>query len=272
MTWKFPNIDPIAISLGPIDIRWYALAYLAGFLLGWKLVVYLAGLDKGHKRAITTMQLDDFLPWAVVGVILGGRIGYILFYQFGTYMHDPLAMFRIWEGGMSFHGGAAGMIIAMIIYAMLQKMQVLRLTDLICCAVPIGLFFGRLANFINGELYGRVTTSAIGMVFPHGGPEPRHPSQLYEAFLEGFVLTGIMILLAHNSKVRNMPGILSAVFLTGYALSRITVEFFREPDEQIGYIAGMFTMGQILCLPMLLGALVTVIWAVKHREPKNVTG
>lgn len=270
MVWEFPNINPIALSIGPLDIRWYGLAYLAGFLLGWKLVVYLAGLDK-HQRAITTAQLDDFLPWAVLGVILGGRLGYILFYQFNTYLHDPLAMLRVWEGGMSFHGGASGMIIAMIIYAMIKKMQVLRLTDLICCAVPIGLFFGRLANFINGELYGRVTTSPIGMVFPHGGPDPRHPSQLYEAFLEGLVLTIIMIVLAHKTKVRNMPGILSAVFLSGYALSRITVEFFREPDVQIGYIAGIFTMGQILCLPMLAGAAACVIWAVKHKEPAHVS-
>lgn len=263
--WKFPDIDPVALAVGPLEIRWYALAYLAGFLLGWKLVVYLAGLD-GDKRRITTEQLDDFLPWAVIGVILGGRMGYILFYQFSSYMHDPLAMFRIWEGGMSFHGGAAGMIIAMIIYAMVKKIYLLRLTDLICCAVPIGLFFGRIANFINGELYGRVTSSPIGMVFPHGGPEPRHPSQLYEAVLEGFVLTIIMFLLARNEKVRNRPGILSAVFLAGYGVSRITVEFFREPDVQIGYIAGMFTMGQILCLPMLIGAAVLVAWSGRYRE------
>ncbi len=266
MALKFPDIDPVAISIGPLDIRWYALAYLAGFLLGWKLVVYLSGLD-GEKRAIKVIDLDDFLPWAVVGVILGGRVGYILFYQFGSYLHDPLSMLRVWEGGMSFHGGAAGMILAMIFYSMRRKIHVLRLTDLICCAVPIGLFFGRLANFVNGELYGRVTSSPLGMVFPYGGPEPRHPSQLYEAILEGFVLTTAMIILAHNPKVRNMPGILSAVFLAGYGLSRIIVEFFREPDEQIGYIASMFTMGQILCLPMLAGAAVLVVYALKHRVP-----
>ncbi len=263
--WQFPNIDPVALSLGPLEIRWYALAYLAGFLLGWKLVVYLAGLD-GDKRRITTEQLDDFLPWAVVGVILGGRAGYILFYQFSSYMSDPLAMFRIWEGGMSFHGGASGMIIAMIIYAWVKKIYLLRLTDLICCAVPIGLFFGRLANFINGELYGRVTTSPLGMVFPYGGPEPRHPSQLYEALLEGLVLTIVMFVLARCEKVRNRPGILSAVFLAGYGVSRIIVEFFREPDVQIGYIAGLFTMGQILCLPMLVGAAILVVWSGRYKE------
>ncbi len=266
MTWQFPNIDPIALSIGPLEIRWYALAYLAGFLLGWKLVVYLAGLDKENRR-ISTEALDDFLPWAVVGVILGGRMGYILFYQFSSYMHDPLAMFRIWEGGMSFHGGAMGMIIAMILYAIFKKIYLLRLTDLICCAVPIGVFFGRLANFINGELFGRVTTSPIGMVFPHGGPDPRHPSQLYESVLEGLLLGIIMILLAHNEKVRNRPGILSAVFLTGYALGRITVEFFREPDEQIGYLFGMFTMGQLLCLPMIMGSIILVIWSGRYKEP-----
>lgn len=268
MALKFPDIDPVVLSVGPLDIRWYSLAYLAGFLLGWKLVVYLSGLD-GENRKIKIIDLDDFLPWAVVGVILGGRVGYILFYQFGSYLHDPLSMLRIWEGGMSFHGGAAGMILAMIFYAMRRKIPLLRLTDLICCAVPIGLFFGRLANFVNGELFGRVTTSPLGMVFPYGGPEPRHASQLYEAVLEGFVLTGIMVLLAHKPKVRNMPGILSAVFLSGYALSRITVEFFREPDTQIGYIAGLFTMGQILCLPMLLGAAVLIVYAFKHRVPAH---
>lgn len=262
---KFPDIDPVALSLGPLEIRWYALAYLAGFLIGWKVIAYLAGMD-GDKRALKLTDVDDFLPWAIVGVILGGRVGYILFYQFGAYMHDPLAMFRIWEGGMSFHGGAAGMIIAMIIYSIVRKIHVLRLTDLVCCVVPIGLFFGRIANFINGELYGRITTSSLGVIFPYGGPDPRHPSQLYEAALEGLVLTAIMMVLAHNQKVRNTPGILSAVFLTGYALSRITVEFFREPDVQVGYIAGIFTMGQILCLPMLVGAAVLVVYAVRAKK------
>lgn len=266
MSWQFPNIDPVALSIGPLEIRWYALAYLAGFLLGWKLVVYLAGLDKENRR-ISTLQLDDFLPWAIVGVILGGRVGYILFYQFSAYMHDPLAMFRIWEGGMSFHGGAMGMIIAMILYAIMNKIYLLRLTDLICCAVPIGLFFGRIANFINGELFGRVTASPMGMVFPHGGSAPRHPSQLYEAALEGLVLGAIIIFLAHNEKIRNRPGILSAVFLAGYACARITVEFFREPDYQIGYLFGVFTMGQILCLPMIMGAIVLVIWSGRYKEP-----
>lgn len=269
MALKFPDIDPVAVSIGPFDIRWYALAYLAGFLLGWKLVVYLSGLD-GDKRAIRAVDLDDFLPWAVIGVILGGRVGYILFYQFKPYIHDPLAMLRIWEGGMSFHGGAAGMIFAMIAYAAVRRIHVLRLTDLICCAVPIGLFFGRLANFINGELYGRVTTASLGMIFPYGGPEPRHPSQLYEAGLEGAVLLSIMIMLAHRQNVRNMPGILSAVFLSGYAFSRIFIEFFREPDVQIGYIADVFTMGQILCLPMLIGAAILVVYAFRHRRKEAI--
>ncbi|MFN3827858.1 MAG: prolipoprotein diacylglyceryl transferase [Micavibrio sp.] len=262
MSWVFPDIDPVAFSIGPLDIRWYALAYMAGFLLGWKLIVYLSGLD-GEKRPLSILDVDDFLPWAIIGVILGGRVGYILFYQFSAYIHDPLAMLRVWEGGMSFHGGAAGMILAMIFYAIRRKIHVLRLTDLVCCAVPVGLFFGRLANFINGELFGRVTSSPIGMVFPYGGPMPRHPSQIYEAFSEGLLLFIVMMILAHREKIRNRPGILSAVFLTGYALSRITVEFFREPDQQIGYIAQYFTMGQILCLPMLAGAAILVWYATK---------
>lgn len=267
MAIPFPDIDPVAISLGPIVIRWYALAYLSAFLLGWKYVVYLAG--KNPEQRPNRLDIDDFLPWGILGVILGGRVGYVLFYQTAMYLHNPLEIFMLWHGGMSFHGGALGMILAMIVYAWRKKIYVLRLTDWVCCAVPVGLFFGRIANFINGELFGRVTNAPWGFVFPRGGELPRHPSQLYEAALEGLVLFLILFALAHSKKIRERPGIISGVFLIGYAVSRIIVEFFREPDVQIGFLFNYFTMGQLLSIPMILGGLVAIGYALKH-EPIRI--
>jgi phosphatidylglycerol:prolipoprotein diacylglycerol transferase len=267
MALPFPDIDPVAISLGPIVIRWYALAYLSAFLLGWKYVVYLAG--KNPEQRPNRLDIDDFLPWGILGVILGGRVGYVLFYQTAMYLHNPLEIFMLWHGGMSFHGGALGMILAMIVYAWRKKIYVLRLTDWVCCAVPVGLFFGRIANFINGELFGRVTNAPWGFVFPRGGELPRHPSQIYEAMLEGFVLFLILFALAHNKTIRERPGIISGVFLIGYAVSRIIVEFFREPDVQIGFLFDYFTMGQLLCVPMIVGGLVAIGYALKHEPVRN---
>lgn len=267
MSIPFPNIDPVAVAIGPLAIRWYALAYLSAFLLGWLYVVYLAGRNKDQRP--NKLDLDDFLAWGILGVILGGRVGYVLFYQTAMYLQNPLEIFMLWHGGMSFHGGALGMIIAMFIYAWRKNIPTLRLTDWVCCAVPIGLFFGRIANFVNGELYGRVTEAPWGVIFPHGGELARHPSQLYEAGLEGLVLFLILFALANIKSVLARPGIISGVFLIGYALSRITVEFFREPDVQLGYLFGMFTMGQILCLPMILGGLITIAIAFKNGPVRN---
>ena len=270
MAIKFPDIDPVALSLGPIEIRWYALAYLAGFLLGWQYALYLAGLDserKDHVKRIVKTVIDDFLPWAILGVIIGGRLGYVLFYQPEMYWHDPLQVPQIWRGGMSFHGGALGMIGAMIIYSYAKKLPLLRLTDVVCCAVPIGLFFGRLANFINGELFGRETYVSWGVIFPRGGDFPRHPSQLYEAGLEGLLLFLILWLLARRQGVRDKPGLLSGVFLIGYGVARSFAELYREPDIQIGLIAGAVTMGQILCVPMILGGLVLAVYAMRRSKP-----
>ena len=267
MSIPFPAIDPVAIAIGPLAIRWYALAYLAGFLLGWAYVVWLAGRDKTQRP--NKLDLDDFLPWGILGVILGGRVGYVLFYQTAMYLQNPLEIFMLWHGGMSFHGGAMGMIIAMLIYAWRKGIYVLRLTDWVCCAVPIGLFFGRIANFVNGELFGRITDASWGIVFPHGGELPRHPSQIYEAILEGVVLFLVLFALAHVKAVLARPGIISGVFLIGYAVSRMIVEFFREPDAQIGYLFGIFTMGQILCLPMIIGGLVAIGYALKHGPVRN---
>lgn len=274
MAIPFPDIDPVALAVGPVEIRWYALAYLAGFLLGWQYALYLAGLDKNKKpqeRYVQKTTIDDFLPWAILGVILGGRLGYVLFYQPEMYWHDPWEIPKVWHGGMSFHGGAVGMIASMVIYAFVKKLPLLRLTDIVCCAVPIGLFFGRIANFINGELFGRQTTVQWSFVFPRGGDFPRHPSQLYEAALEGFLLFVALFALARMEKVRNRPGVLSAVFLIGYGITRIIAEFYREPDIQLGFIVGAYTMGQVLCVPMILGGLVLLFY-VRSRERAAVHG
>lgn len=273
MALKFPDIDPVALSLGPLEIRWYALAYLAGFLLGWQYALYLAGLDKDKEpkeKYIHKTTIDDFLPWAILGVILGGRLGYVLFYQLEMYWHNPSEIIKIWHGGMSFHGGALGVIVAMIAYSFYRKLPLLRLTDIVCCAVPIGVFFGRIANFINGELFGRVTTAPWAMAFPRGGEFTRHPSQLYEAALEGLVLFLILFALARRDGLRNCPGFLSGAFLVGYAAFRFFVEYFREPDFHLGFIAGSFTMGQILSVPMMAGGLFLMIYA--RRKCKGKAG
>lgn len=264
MALPFPDIDPVAFQIGPLPLRWYALAYLAGFIGGWRYALRLAEQD--DNRYLKKTDIDDFVTWAVIGVILGGRTGYVLFYQAHLYMTDPLAIMRIWEGGMSFHGGAAGVIAAMIAFAWKRKLPLLRLTDIVCAVVPIGLFFGRIANFINGELYGRITTAPWGIIFPRGGPEPRHASQIYEALLEGLTLGLILFFMAQSENIRNKPGLISGVFLTGYAIFRSFIEFFREPDIQIGLIGDTITMGQLLCLPMALGGLLLIYLSCRQKS------
>lgn len=266
MMWEFPNIDPVAFSVGPFSVRWYALAYLAGFLLGWRYCLYLAGLDEGRRP--NAADVDDFLSWAIGGVILGGRLGYVLFYQSAHYFAHPLDIVKIWEGGMSFHGGALGVIIAMLLFSARRKINAFRLADMVCACVPIGLFFGRIANFINGELYGRVTESSVGMIFPRGGELPRHPSQLYEAGLEGLVLFFVLMIVMLRPEARSRPGLVSGIFLAGYGIFRAFIEFFREPDVQIGLIGGVISMGQILSLPMILAGLGLAIFALARPATK----
>lgn len=263
MALVFPDIDPVAFTLGPLHIRWYALAYLAGFLLGWRVCLYLVRRPGEPARPDST-DIDDFLPWAILGVILGGRIGYVLFYQFEAYLNAPLEIFKVWHGGMSFHGGLCGLVLAIVLFARRRKIPVLRLADLLSCVAPIGLFLGRIANFVNGELYGRTTDVPWGIVFPDAGNAPRHPSQLYESALEGLVLFMVVFALSAWTPVRNRhPGVVSGVFLAGYALFRFVVEFFREPDSQIGYILETLTMGQILCLPMFAAGAGLALWAAR---------
>ncbi len=246
----FPNIDPVAIHLGKLGVRWYSLAYMAGILLGWWVIA------RENKRRplenLTKQALDDIVVWAVLGIVLGGRLGYVFFYKPEYYLHNPLEIFKVWEGGMSFHGGLIGTITAFYLFCRKYKIRFLSLMDLLSCAAPIGLFFGRIANFINGELFGRVTDAQIGMIFPNGGELPRHPSQLYEAGLEGLLLFIIMMLLLKKTDLRAKPGYLSGLFLILYGLARIVCEYFREPDAFLGFLYAGTTMGQLLSLPMII--------------------
>lgn len=260
----FPSIDPVFFAVGPIEIRWYALAYLAGFLGGWWLCMKLARLNPKGKP--TAKDYDDFLTWAVIGTILGGRLGYVLFYQFDYYMTQPLEALKVWHGGMSFHGGMLGVIAAALLFAARRKISFFAFTDVLAVVTPIGLGLGRLANFVNGELFGRVTEAPWGVVFPHGGDLPRHPSQLYEAGLEGAVLLILMLFLAFNPKVRAKEGVLSGAFLTFYAAFRFGIEFFREPDAQLGFLFAGATMGQLLCVPMFLFGLGLIAYALKKER------
>ena len=252
----YPAIDPVLIEFGPFAIRWYALAYIAGLLIGWR---YCVGMTRRPPPVLDAAALDDFLVWVTLGVVLGGRIGYVLFYNLPFYLQHPVDALKIWTGGMSFHGGAIGVVLATLLFTRLRKIDFLGLSDILVCAVPIGLFLGRLANFINGELYGRPSDVWWAMVFPSDPTRlPRHPSQLYEAALEGVVLFVILYVLQRYTRAREYRGLLSGVFLTGYAVARIVAEFFRQPDQQLGYLLGGLTMGQLLSIP----ALIVGLWLI----------
>lgn len=260
----FPAIDPVAIEIGPIAIRWYALAYLTGLLGGWWYLRYLSRRTPGGP---TDDQADDFLVWATLGVVLGGRLGYVLFYKPSYYLANPLDIVKVWQGGMSFHGGVLGVFIAIYLFARLRGLSFLRMGDLVCTVAPMGLFFGRIANFINGELWGRPAPDVPwAVVFPHGGPVPRHPSQLYEAALEGLVLLVVLHVLWRAPALRARQGFLAGAFLTGYGLSRFIVEFYREPDTFLGTVAAGMTMGQLLSLPMILAGAALMLASARFRS------
>lgn len=260
-------LDPVAILLfDTIPIRWYALAYLAGFILGWRYALRLArtGLAKP-----TDADMDEFLTWAVIGTILGGRLGYVFFYQPEYFLSYPAEIVKIWSGGMSFHGGMLGVIAAMLIFARRRDTGFFAIADIVATVAPIGLFFGRIANFVNQELYGRVTDLPWGIVFPIAGDGlPRHPSQLYEAFLEGAVLFMLLSALARRPEIRGRPGTLSGIFLIGYGLSRFAVEFVRQPDEQFveGTVFLGMTMGQLLSTPMIFLGVAIFVYARRRRQ------
>jgi phosphatidylglycerol:prolipoprotein diacylglycerol transferase len=265
----FPDIDPIAVRLGPLAIHWYGIAYVIGILFGWWYARRLVGdqhLWAGGERPMRPEDIDDFLVWAAVGIVLGGRIGYVLFYDLARYLQNPLDIFAVWEGGMSFHGGFAGTTLAMILFARSRGIRVWTLFDVIAAGVPVALGLVRCTNFINSELWGRPTDVPWGVAFPNGGAFARHPSQLYEALLEGVVLFVLLRILTHSFGKLQSPGFVSGAFVAGYGGSRILVEFFREPDAQLGYLfGGWLTMGMVLSLPMVLIG----IWAMATARPAD---
>ena len=252
----FPAFDPVLISFGPLAIRWYALAYIVGLILGWRYCLYLT---RHPRLQIQEADIDDFLIWATLGVILGGRIGFVLFYQPDQFLAHPDQIPMVWKGGMSFHGGLIGVILAMLLFARRRRLPFFQLADIVACATPIGLFLGRIANFINGELFGRPSDVPWAMVFPNGGPEPRHPSQLYESLLEGLVLFIVLFVFARFAAARRDQGLLSGIFFIGYGVARIVGELFREPDANLSYLIGGTTMGQWLSAPMILLGIVFVL-------------
>ncbi|HYD26306.1 prolipoprotein diacylglyceryl transferase [Brevundimonas sp.] len=285
---QFPEFDPVLFSIGPLDIRWYALAYVAGIVLGWWYANRLArdnAVWQPGKPPVTTVQLDDLVLWITLGIILGGRFGYALFYKPELYAQlftgadwgDRLALFRLWDGGMSFHGGLIGVSLAIVWFAWKNKVRLLSLGDLVAPVVPLGLFFGRIANFINGELWGRPTDAPWGMVFCNrtietmygfcpAGLEPRHPSQLYEAGLEGIALAAILWLAVYKGRLLAKPGYVTGIFLFGYGLVRASLENVRQPDFGMENLPLGLTMGMMLSIPMMLvGAW--LIWRAWSRPP-----
>jgi phosphatidylglycerol:prolipoprotein diacylglycerol transferase len=267
----FPKINPVLISFGPLAVRWYALAYIVGILAGWfyaRAIITSPKLWRG-PAPLTVLDFDDFVIWITLGIILGGRTGYVLFYNLPHFAAHPLQIFELWNGGMSFHGGVAGCFVAIYLFARRRGIPVLSLGDIITAVAPIGLFLGRIANFINGELWGRPADVPWAMIFPNGGPLPRHPSQLYEAIAEGivlFIVLGVMV----RAGALKRPGLISGSFLLGYGIARITCEFFREPDVQLGFLWGGLTMGMILCIPLMLAGVAVLTYTLtRQAKPQD---
>jgi phosphatidylglycerol:prolipoprotein diacylglycerol transferase len=272
LTIAFPVFDPVAFTIGSFMVRWYALAYIGGIVLGW---IYARALLKNEKlwggpAPVTLAQMDDFILWVTIGIIVGGRTGYVLFYNPAFFMQHPAEIFELWKGGMSFHGGFLGCVAAVILFSLRNGLPVLSLGDIVTAVGPIGLFLGRIANFINGELWGRPADSSVpwAMVFPSGGPIPRHPSQLYEAALEGVVLFTVLAVMIRMGALKR-PGTILGSFIAIYGIARIVGEFFREPDPQLGFLWGGLTMGMLLSIPMIIAGTIIVImaWRRKRAEP-----
>jgi len=259
---EFPNINPVAIDLGIIQIRWYAISYIAGIFLSWGLIL---NIIKFKNLKVDNKVISELISNSMIGIIIGGRLGYVIFYNPDYYLNNLLEIFKLWNGGMSFHGGFIGVIFAVIYSSKISKTPILILADLIAIVAPIGIFFGRLANFINGELYGRITNHSFGMIFPNAGNSPRHPSQLYEAFFEGFLLFIIMLLFIKFTNILNKKGLITALFLSCYGSFRFMIEFFREPDANIGLLYFNFSMGQLLSLPMIIVGLYFIIFIARKK-------
>jgi phosphatidylglycerol:prolipoprotein diacylglycerol transferase len=258
----YPMIDPVLLEFGPVAIRWYSLAYIGGLILAWR---YMRVLASHPPEPASALDIDDFILWAALGVVFGGRFGYVLFYKPEFFLDNPLAILQVWRGGMSFHGGVLGVLVAGTLFARRRSIAYLPFADLLACAAPIGLFLGRLANFINAELIGRVTDVPWAMVFPGGGDAPRHPSQLYEAGLEGLGLFTLLLVLWRMEGIRRRAGLLTGVFLTGYAVARAFAELFRQPDVHIGFLLGGTTMGQWLSAPMLAIGVYLIVSATREE-------
>jgi phosphatidylglycerol:prolipoprotein diacylglycerol transferase len=265
----YPHIDPVLFEYGPIVIRWYSLAYIFGILLGW---VYSRAIIRngrlwGGKAPLTLLDMDDFILWVTLGIVIGGRLGQVLFYDPSYYFAHPLEIVKLWHGGMAFHGGFLGVVIAVVLFARVRHISVLSLGDLSCAVAPIGLFLGRIANFINDELWGRPSNVPWAMVFPRAGPLPRHPSQLYEAGLEGIVLFVVLALVVRAGGLKR-PGLTFGVFMLGYGIARTIAEFFREPDPQLEKLSHGLTMGMVLSMPMIVIGIAFIIYALKHPPRK----
>ncbi len=258
-------ISPIAFQIGPVAVRWYSLAYLFGLLGAWWTMVKLSTKS---SSSFTPVLIADFMLWAMLGIIAGARLGYVLFYNSGMYFSNPAEIFKLWHGGMSFHGGFIGLLVAMALYAKTKKISFWAISDLVACVVPFGLMLGRIANFINGELYGRINFDIPWAVeFPAGGGFPRHPSQLYEAFAEGLLPFCVFVALWWFVPfVSRRTGFMSGLFLVWYAVARMVCELFRQPDVQIGFIGKYFTMGQLLSLPLLMTGVIVLLWSGKRAN------
>ena len=257
------GLSPELFRIGNFALRYYGLAYLCGILIGWWL---LKRMLTRSDAPMTPDQVDEFIIWATLGIVLGGRLGYVLFYSPDGYLANPLNIFAVWKGGMAFHGGVAGVTIAALVFAWRNKLNWLRLCDYVVCVYPIGHFFGRLANFINGELWGRPTDGSWGIIFPHAGPEPRHPSQLYEAGLEAVLPMLILTWLFWRTDVRLLPGRLAGAFCIAMGLGRFCAEFFREPDRDLGFLSTGLTMGQTLTIPLFVIGLLLIWWSGRRRS------
>ena len=264
----FPAFDPIAIAIGPIAVRWYALGYIAGIVLGW---IYARSLLKnerlwGGRAPVSPAQLDDFILWVTIGIIVGGRTGYVLFYNLPFFIQHPSEILELWKGGMSFHGGFLGCVAAVISFARRNRVSIASLADITCGVAPIGIFLVRLANFINGELFGRAADPSLpwAMIFPTGGPLPRHPSQLYEAGLEGILLFTVLAVMIRFGALKR-PGLILGSFMAIYGLARIIGEHFREPDPQLGFLWGGLTMGMLLSIPLVIVGIIIMVLALRQK-------
>jgi phosphatidylglycerol---prolipoprotein diacylglyceryl transferase len=266
----FPAINPVLISIGPFAVRWYALAYIVGIIAGWFYARAMIAAQRlwGGPAPITVGEFDDFIIWITLGIILGGRIGYVLFYNLPQFAAHPIQIFELWNGGMSFHGGVLGCVVATVLFGLRRGLPILSLGDVTTAVCPIGLFLGRIANFINGELWGRPNDVAWAMIFPNGGPIPRHPSQLYEAALEGLVLLIVLGVLVRLGALKR-PGLVTGAFFLGYGIARTICEFFREPDAQLEAFTrntGGLTMGMLLCIPLIVAGIGLIALALSRQS------